>query len=186
MQVSNVGTSAFPDLTPVAGGSPPLTPDMLFTYCETQMNAVDQQAEAYFTNAQKNNQVQADIGQAMDGVRSLQAEMKNGLVDDSEKVDAIRGQLEGLQQECPAEYGQIQDAIDVLMTGNDTKVSSDEAQKVLDTLSGINQDLQSDNQMTMIHLQSAMSAREQVIQLTTNLLQTINDSETKVITNIHS
>jgi hypothetical protein len=185
MQVSSVGSSAFPDLTPVAGGSTTLTPDELFAYCETQMNDIDQQAGSYFNEAQTNNDVQTAIGNAMSDVRTLQAKMKNGLVNDPE-VDQIRDQLQQIQTEYPAESSTIQNAIDVLTTGNDTLLSSNEAQQVMDTLSGVNQDIGSDNQMSMIHLQSAMSAREQVIQLTTNILQTINDSETKVIANIHS
>jgi len=185
MQVSSVVAPPFPDLTPVAGGSTTLTPDELFSYCETQMNDIDQQAGSYFDEAQTNNQVQSDLGNAMSQIRALQAKMKNGLVDDS-SVTQIRDQLQQIQTECPAEASTIQSAIDVLMTGNDTLVSSNEAQQAMDTLSGVNQDIGSDNQMSMIHLQSAMSAREQVIQLTTNILQTINDCETKVITNIHS
>ena len=58
MQVNSVGSSAFPDLTSVAGGSTTLTPDELFTYCETQMNDIDQQAGSYFDEAQTNNDVQ--------------------------------------------------------------------------------------------------------------------------------
>jgi hypothetical protein len=185
MQVNSVGSSAFPDLTPVAGGSTTLTPDELFAYCETQMNDIDQQAGSYFNEAQTNNDVQSAIGNAMSEIRSLQANMKNGLINDP-MVDQVRDQLQAIQQQYPAEAPTIQNAINVLMTGNDTTLSSNEAQQVMDTLSGVNQDIGSDNQMSMIHLQSAMSAREQVIQLTTNILQTIDDCETKVITNIHS
>ena len=121
----------------------------------------------------------------MSEIRTLQANMKNGSVNDP-MVDQVRDQLQAIQQQYPAEAPTIQNAINVLMTGNDTILSTNEAQQVMDTLSGVNQDIGSDNQMSMIHLQSAMSAREQVIQLTTNILQTINDCETKVITNIHS
>src|SRR5579859_7248215 len=134
------------------------------------MNEIDQQAGAYFSEAQTNNQVQSDLGNAMSQLRSLQAKMKNGMVNDP-AVNQIRDQLQQIQLECPSQASTIQNAINVLTTGNDTLLSSNEAQQVMDTLSGVNQDIGSNNQMSMIHLQSAMSAREQVIQLTTNILQ---------------
>ena len=177
-----------------SGDAASLTPDELFAYCEGQMNAIDSQAQDFFQQAQTNNQVESQISDAMSKVKTLQTEMTskstNG-VNDPDTYHAIDSELHDVQTTLASsgdteDAATVQQAISVLETGNDTAVSSDEAQKVIDILSSVNSNLGSDNQMSMIHLQSAMSEREQVIQLTTNMLQTLNDSATKVITNIHS
>ncbi|MCL2448507.1 MAG: hypothetical protein FWD17_06130 [Polyangiaceae bacterium] len=179
MQVTSATTS------PYAGGGTELTADDLFAYCEAQTSSIDGEAQTFFTDAENNDKAQAAINQAMADVRTLQTKMSGGSFTGDE-VTQLSDELKTLEQNYPAESSQIQSAIDTVNNGGDTKLTSDEAQRVLDTLSGVTQDFQSDNQMTMIKLQSAMSEREQAIQLTTNILQTLNDSETKVITNIHS
>jgi hypothetical protein len=185
MQVTTVGTSTFPDTTSVSGRAVSLTPDELFEYCETQMNEIDTQANGYFARSEQNNQAQQTLSDVMSKVRELQTKMQNGQVT-TDELPALESELATAQTQYPADSDTLQSAIAVLKTGNDKILSNDDAQKILDTLSSVNTDIGSDNQMAMIHLQSAMSNREQVIQLTTNILQTMNDSESKVLGNIHS
>jgi hypothetical protein len=184
MQVTSVGTTSPVDTMAEIDDTTTLTPDALFAYCQSQMNNIDGQANGYFADAKNNNDMQNKIVQVMAEVRKLQTESS---ADGDPAVNSIQSELQGIVDNLsdPKEKAAVQSAIGVLMTGNDTKVSDDEAQKVIDTLTSVNSQLGSDNQMTMIHLQSAMSQREQAIQLTTNMLQTINDCESKVIANIH-
>jgi hypothetical protein len=190
MQVTSVATTPSADPASLANDNVPLTPEMLFAFCESQMGVMDKQANDYFTEAQKNNDLQSAVANTLGDLHNLQKEMKGDLVDDAPLVNKIQGDLTNLKNALPdnltQESSTIDGAISVLMNGNDTKVSSSEAQNVIDTLNSVNTDISSNNSLVMIHLQSAMSQREQVIQLTTNILQTIDDSASKVVGNIHS
>lgn len=191
MQVNSASPSTFPDTTPVSDPSVGLTDDDMFSYCEAQMNSIDSTVTGYVSDQNTNVHVKQAIGQAMDELRAWQAKMgASGVQTDHDEVEKIKAELEQIQAQYPAGASSIQGAIDTLTTngmgGTDDTVSSGDIDKMLSTLSDVNNGIDSNNQMAMIHLQSAMSQRQQVIQLTTNILQALNDSDAKVIANIHS
>jgi Tol biopolymer transport system component len=192
MQVSSIGTTSIPTSTAESGdGTTALTSD-LFAYCESQINTIDTEADGYFNNAQNNTTIQNDLGAAQATVETLQAEAEGhgGSINDATNVDQAQTQLKALAAAYPAAASQINDAISTLTTdgkgGTDTTVSTSDCESILNSLSDVGNQLNSDNQMQMISLQSAMSDREQAIELTTNILQVVDQSATKVIANIQS
>jgi hypothetical protein len=192
MQVSSLSTTSIPTSAADGGdGTTTLTSD-LFSYCESQINTIDSEAETYFNNAQDNTTIQNDLSAAQGTVQNLlsEAEGHGGSFNDPTNVNLAQTQLQALASAYPAAASQINEAIDTLTTngqgGTDTTVSTSDCESILNTLSDVGTQLSSDNQMQMIALQSAMSDREQAIELTSNILQTVNDSATKVIANIQS
>jgi hypothetical protein len=192
MQVSSINTTSMPTSTTESGdGTTALTSD-LFSYCESQINTIDTEAEGYFNSAQNNTTIQDDLSTAQGTVQKLlaEAETNGGSINDATNVDQAQTQLQALAAAYPAAASQINDAISTLTTngkgGTDTTVSTSDCESILNTLSDVGTQLSSDNQMQMINLQSAMSDREQAIELTSNILQVVDESATKVIANIQS
>jgi len=191
MQVSSINTTP---AAPAADGGEDssLFSSDLFAYCQTQMNNIDSEVDGYFDTQQTNSSIQNDLDTALSAVETLQqnAAANNGATNDPTAVASITQQLQALAAEYPSGAAQIQNAITTLNTngqgGTDTTVSTADCASIINTLSDVGNQLSSDNQMQMINLQSAMSDREQVIELTTNILQTVDDTATKVIANIQS
>lgn len=192
MQVSSIGTSTVPNSTAAGSdGTNSFTSD-LFSYCESQINGIDTEAESYFNGAENNTSIQNDLSAASSTVQTLLAEASGhgGSFNDAANVDQAQSQLEALAAAYPSAATQINGAISTLTTdgkgGTDTTVSTSDCESIINTLNDIQTQLNSDNQMQMINLQSAMSDREQAIELTTNILQVVDQSATKVIANIQS
>jgi hypothetical protein len=189
VQIQPLSTTST-DLTSVSDPEG-LTADEMFTYCEAQMNSIDASVSGYVQTQDNNLGVKQSLGQIMDDLRSWQSQMGGSPSQtNADEVNKIQAELTSLQAQYPAGASAIQDVIQTLTTdgkgGTDDVVSSTDIDNMLSSLSDIANGIDSNNQMAMIQLQSAMSQREQVIELTTNILQTLNDSQTKVITNIHS
>jgi hypothetical protein len=178
----------------LGGSDASIPPDEIFVYCQEQMDSIDDEADDYFNQQQSNNQVKSILSSAAAAVRNLETEASTGTnggkVNDPAAVAAIQAQLQQIAQQYPAAADQIHDAIATLTTsGNGTKdnvVSTADCDSIQSTLTAVGVQIDADNSMGMIRLQSAMSARQQVIELTTNIMQTVSDSGTKVINNIHS
>lgn len=192
MQVSSIGTTAIPTSTAESGDATDALTSDLFSYCESQINSIDSQAEGYFDSVQDNNTTQQDLAAAQGTIETLQAEAEGhgGSINDATNVNQAQSQLQALAAAYPAAASQINDALSTLTTdgkgGTDTTVSTSDCESILNTLSDVGNQLNSDNQMQMISLQSAMSDREQAIELTSNILQAVDDSASKVIANIQS
>jgi hypothetical protein len=189
MQVSATSTPP----TTSASLSEPTSADAmtsdLFAYCEAQMSSIDTQAEAYFSSAQQNNGTQQQITKISSQIGVFQSEMEGNSTATDPNVPAVGQEIQALESQpglSQADVAALQSAYKDVMNGNDDKISATEAQNAIDSLTAVSQNLGSDNQMAMISLQSAMSTREQVIQMTTNILQVVNDSASKVLANIHS
>lgn len=192
MQVSSISATSIPGSTDATDGSTSLTSSDLFAYCQAQMDTIDSEVDGYFNAQQDNNSIQSSLNDALGAVETLQqqATANGGTVNDATAVNSIQQTLQGIASEYPAGAAQIQDAINTLTTngqgGTDTTVSSSDCASIINTLTDVSTQLGSDNQMDMINLQSAMSDREQAIELTSNILQTVDDSANKVIANIQS
>ncbi|HXX66436.1 MAG TPA: hypothetical protein VEK07_04610 [Polyangiaceae bacterium] len=192
MQVSSVSTTQAPDSSAEGDGDTSLMSSDLFAYCQAQMDTIDSEVDGYFNAQQDNNSIQNSLNDALSAVEGLQqqATANGGTTNDATAVNSIEQTLQGIASEYPAGATQIQNAINTLTTngqgGTDTIVSSSDCASIINTLTDVSTQLGSDNQMDMINLQSAMSDREQAIELTSNILQAVDDSANKVIANIQS
>jgi hypothetical protein len=192
MQVSSIGTTPVPGSTDETTVGTSLLSSDLFTYCQSQMDTIDNEVDGFFNAQQNNNEIQTGLGNVLSIVQKLQTEAtaSGGMVNDATDVNSAAATLQSLISEYPEGATQLQNALDTLTTngkgGTDTTVSTSDCASIINTLTNVGTQLSSDNQMQMINLQSAMSDREQAIELTTNILQTVDQSATKVIANIQS
>jgi hypothetical protein len=69
-------------------------------------------------------------------------------------------------------------------TEHDSTIDADEMQGYVNQLQSATSSLNSSSELGMINLQSLMSQRQTAIQLTTNLVQTLGDTDQKVVGNI--
>lgn len=191
MQVSSISATSVPSDADTSEGTSLLSSD-LFAYCQAQINTIDDEVDGFFDSQQSNNSIQNSLNDALGDLNTLQqsATAAGGTINDAADVNKIQQLLEGIASAYPSGAQQIQDAINTLTTngqgGTDTIVSTSDCASIINTLTDVGTQLSSDNQMQMINLQSAMSDREQAIELTSNILQTVDQSATKVIGNITS
>ena len=61
---------------------------------------------------------------------------------------------------------------------------ADEAQEYITTVQGVQSNMSSDSELSMISLQSLMSQRQTAVQLTTNLMQSLDDQAKDIAQNI--
>jgi hypothetical protein len=164
-----------------------LTPDAFFAYCEAQMSGIDAEASAYFNQQQSSNVAKQTLNTI---AGALQGYTQSG-INTQEEVDGMNAQFVLLESQYPQAKDQIEQMrfqlnTDGTPTGTDGVVTAGEVQKLISELNDLSTQMDSANQLSMIKLQSAMSAREQVIQLTSNILEAVDSGDSKVIGNIHS
>jgi hypothetical protein len=69
-------------------------------------------------------------------------------------------------------------------TQGDNDYSADEAQGYIATVQSIHDNMNTDSELTMINIQSLMSQRQTAVQLTTNLMQSLDDQAKQIAQNI--
>ena len=184
MSVSPVTTTTSTDPN-VADSAAGLPPDAFFAYCEAQMNGIDAEASGYFDQQQSSNVAKQTLNTI---VGELQSNTKG--FDDQDKVNDLTAQLSTLETQYPQATAQIEQMKTLLNTNlkgsTDANVGADDVQSLITQLNDLSTQMDSANQLSMIKLQSAMSAREQVLQLTSNILEAVDTGDSKVIGNIHS
>jgi hypothetical protein len=185
MSVSPVTTTTPTDPNAAADSAAGLPPDAFFAYCEAQMNGIDAEASGYFDQQQSSNVAKQTLNTIV-GV--LQSNTKG--FDDQDKVNDLTTQLSTLETQYPQATAQIEQMKTLLNTNlkgsTDANVGADDVQSLITQLNDLSTQMDSANQLSMIKLQSAMSAREQVLQLTSNILEAVDTGDSKVIGNIHS
>jgi hypothetical protein len=184
--VSAIGIPSSVDPNAPADSTAGVPPDAFFAYCQAQMNGIDAEASGYFDQQQSSNVAKQTLNSI---VGELEGETKG--FNDQYEVDKLAGELQTLQSQYPQATVQIQQMIhqlttDGTATGTDAVVSANDVQQVITQLNDLSTQMDSANQLSMIKLQSAMSAREQVLQLTSNILEAVDSGDSKVIGNIHS
>ncbi|MET0593810.1 MAG: hypothetical protein ABW133_13995, partial [Polyangiaceae bacterium] len=71
-----------------------------------------------------------------------------------------------------------------LLTDGNNITSKEEMGSLINSTKSLQSDLNSNAELDMIHLQSLMSQRQTAIQLTTNILQSLNEQANKIVANI--
>jgi len=187
-----------------------LTPDTLMAYCQSRLNSIDSQVESSFNQQSAYNQERSDISDALQVLQSNPSgttdpatcrQMEQTIEDLVTKIKAIDPnspsipKLEQLHDNMMATgsgpYTDSNGTQHTFYTGNitgrndqDNDIGADEMNGFIKTLSGVNDDLNSNSELQMIQLQSLMSQRQTAIQLTTNLVQSLGDQTDKIAENI--
>ena len=174
-----------PDVTEVATAVegpvlPYLTPDAMLVYCQSRLTGINTQCREIMTRQDKNAKAQAAMGELLSTLYLYQeganAEQKQKIRDAYAKaIDAV-GSETALGQKLNKDLGTL----------NDQKDTSEKntVQSLINATKSHQSELNSDAEIDMIRLQSLMSQRQTAIQLTTNIIQSLNDQANKIVANI--
>jgi hypothetical protein len=163
-----------------------VTPDAMFVYCQTRLRGVDTQCRDIMAKQEKNAKVQTALGE----LQSAIAKKPEGYKESNPEAHRIIGAAfdRAIEAAGPnSELGQKLIAIrdNEFNAGNgDSVVNPEEMKSIENGVKTQQAALNSQSELDMIHLQSLMSQRQTAIQLTTNILQSLNDSTNKIVANI--
>jgi hypothetical protein len=170
-----------------------MTPEALLTYLSTRLGSLDGQMDQIFTRERASEKVRSELRQIQELLTTLptDANEQKGLPLD---LEAFKAKLEPHLANIAAENPDLADSIrtnlesdaQILSGGNggDDSYSTRELDATSTYLSTVSKDLESGSQMEMIQLQSLMGARQTAIQLSTNLVSALNESQKSVVSNI--
>lgn len=196
-----------------AGGEH-LTPEALLAYCTSRMNDLDAQIKTRFTEQQnKTNEAHIlnDVLAVYNGYANGQAAHAKYKDENDKEVDVLPGVINAGKRLCEL-YNQSSNAtvrIEILkayelMTGqkmpmdngsaNAAAVAPDREKiigldaaawaKKTDSVKNVQDDFSKSNELSMIQLQSIISQRQLAIQLTTQLMSSLNDGLKKITENV--
>jgi len=186
MSVSAVtGTSNYAS---IAFDQESLTPEGMMLYLSTRMEEVDGQINNLFDKQKASQDIRKELGKIQDELGKLKEDSDSkkilmpGQIEQNidaaiDRIAAINPELAENMRTDMKEKGQI-------LFQHDGQYVSQEVKASKGYLDSIVKDLDATAQMDMIRLQSHMSARQTAIQLSTNLIASMNDSTKAVVSNI--
>jgi hypothetical protein len=190
-------TSVTSTLDGIEANTANLSPDALMAYCQSRLDSIDGQVQTSFAEQKKNaaevTQIQA-VATMFKGLSSIDQNENSGGASGTAaqaNLDNAKASLQAVIDDIKNNDGDspVLTKLEATMaafenTMSDGNASQDEttsiAQQLSDAASGIN----SDSELQMVQLQSLMSQRQTAISLTTNLVQSLGDQESKIADNI--
>jgi len=169
-----------PDMPDITGAPalPYLTPDAMLVYCQSRLTGINTQCREIMTNQEKNAKAQASLGNLLTTLTRYQdgaSDVGKQDINDAyaKAIDGVGGPETALGKE--------------LIKDRDTLFNKAEKNDVASMISAAKShqaELNSDAEIDMIRLQSLISQRQTAIQLTTNIIQSLNDQANKIVANI--
>jgi hypothetical protein len=200
------------DVLPIDTAS--LSPEALMAYCQSRLDSIEGQVKSTFLTQEARNgetaavqQVLATLQKYSSGVAGGDSAGASKCADMEKAFHALITQLKSSGAPC-SDLGKLEQAYnDLVYTGTgpttdlpyvdpgtyppnqrgpqgDNVIDSEEMTGFIGTLQGCVNDLNSGSDLQMIQLQSLMSERQTAISLTTNLVQSLDDTLQKVAENI--
>jgi hypothetical protein len=166
-----------------------MTPDALIMYLSSRIGSVDEQMSDVFERQKNSEKVRTELRAIQEDLTKIQPdtdkqkEMVLDLAvtsDICKHIDTIALTDKPFADKLRAhlfEEGQV-------LGDNNLKYTTFELDASKDYLGFLAKDLESGAQMDMIQLQSMMGARQTAIQLSTNLIAALNESQKSVVSNI--
>jgi hypothetical protein len=160
---------------------PYLTPDAMLVYCQSRLTGINTQCSDIMTRQEKNANAQSALG---DLASTLSLYQESGVNDDVTKKQAVDN---AYQKAIDGVGGPTSPLGEKLANDHDTLFGSGDKNAMaalLNATKSHQSELNSDSEIDMIRLQSLMSQRQTAIQLTTNIVQSLNDQANKIVANI--
>jgi hypothetical protein len=193
--------------TPATSGLPEyLTPQSLVAYCECRLTSLDSQMQSIFNQQQSNASLTQAIDQVASDLNDLPQPAGSGTTITLTGADGAQIQsdyqaaiAEAKQQGQPQLAAQLQQDLCAFQSqatgdtiGPGTRVNfsksftleSDNVSSLSQNLKTYGSNLNSDSQMSMINLQSLMSQQQTAVELSTNLLQTLSQTDQNIASNL--
>jgi len=156
-----------------------LTPEALLGYCQSRLRDLDRSIQDRFASEQNTIKLQR-------GLNSLKTYIQEAAKDSSispsekEEIDRRIAALKDLTGDSD-----LKDRIDAVGVECVSNLTPDGATNgPIKGLDDIGKDLGSGRELTMIELQSVVSQRQTALQLTTNLMNAINQSSQNIVNNL--
>jgi hypothetical protein len=166
-----------------------MTPDSLIVYLNGRIGSVDDQMSDIFDRQKNSEKVRTElraIQQDLTKVTPNNDEQK-GLDLDSTVRDDILERIKNIEHTDPDLAADLRAHLisdGQILSNSDLRYDTFELNGTKDYLNLVSKDLESGSQMDMIQLQSLMGARQTAIQLSTNLISALNESQKSVVGNI--
>jgi hypothetical protein len=189
-----------------------LSPDALMAYCQSRLDSIDGQVRTSFEDQQKSTNEINQIDQALSALKTYASNgttdgatctaLENNLA-------SVISDIKNTDPSCAALPALTQTYNNMVWSGTggtnggpqfidgdkyppqhvgeksgDNDLSGDEIQSYIESLTGATATLNSGSELEMVNLQSLMSQRETAISLTTNLVESLGDQESKIADNI--
>jgi hypothetical protein len=170
-----------PDLDEVTGAPvlPYLTPDAMLVYCQSRLTGINTQCREIMTRQEKNAKAQAAAGDLLSTLYLYQ----DGAVEGSQRENVGLGYDKAIATagaDSPLGRKLIHDRDTLFKDPADKNTMA----SLINATKNHQSELNSDAEIDMIRLQSLMSQRQTAIQLTTNIVQSLNDQANKIVANI--
>jgi hypothetical protein len=192
--IDNLSASRLPPASSLLGSEnfnpDAMTPDSLLIYLSTRMGSLDGQMGDIFNRQKTAEKVRTDlrgIQEALTKVPTNTDETK--LLEDlsPEVIDEINAHLNNIEAIDPKLGADIRAHLRAdgqILSRDDDRYFTSELKATQDYLNLVGKDLESGSQMDMITLQSLMGARQTAIQLSTNLISALNESQKSIVANV--
>jgi hypothetical protein len=188
-----------------------LTPDALITYCDTRLSSLDAQMQTIFNQQEQSAATETALSNLASELNDLPQPSSssgsnptiavtvgqfNNLEGAYNAAIAAAGPTTALGQELSADLGTLAkgyvdsngNAVSVFATPADANQTYSISESIVTNLSQnvktYASDLSSDSQMQMINLQSMMSQQQTAVELSTNLLQTLSQTDQNIVSNL--
>ncbi|HMI88321.1 MAG TPA: hypothetical protein VK550_29765 [Polyangiaceae bacterium] len=172
-----------PEVDAVVGAPvlPYLTPDAMLVYCQSRLTGINTQCREIMTRQDKNAKAQAALGDLLSALYNHQDGYEKDTGVQQKLAEAYDRAIEAVGRDTPLAAQLTKDRNQWLTAGGDNK---EEMGSLINATKNHQSELNSDAEIDMIRLQSLMSQRQTAIQLTTNIVQSLNDQANKIVANI--
>jgi hypothetical protein len=159
-----------------------LTPDALMIYLQDRLSGLDTQVQSIFAKQQQTDKARQVCGRMNEIVATLP---EDGNLS-PEQAAAFRSLLDEYQQVDPANAQAARAAFTQggLLNAGDLDYKKSQFKKTQAFLDNHMSTLEANAQLNMIKLQSLMSNRQTAIQLSTNLISSLGESQKAIASNI--
>ena len=151
-----------------------LTAESLLLYIETKLKDLDEQIDVRMKNSNANSAYQEIVQKAAGSLGNSKVE-----AGDEGRKTAIRNALQEAIHDLagnPGVQAQVQTVLNDFNASAGDDVDTTEMGKLNSALGDIGKELNRSNEMSMITIQSLMSARQTAVQMTSNLMSSLNQT----------
>jgi hypothetical protein len=167
-----------------------MTPDALILYLSTRLGNVDGQMDEIFAREKAAEKVRGEVRELQKLLTALPTATDKAVpleISDPEFATDVNAHLNNIEAIDPRLGQAIREHLHKpgqICFGADNQFNTGERDASLDYLGMVSKDLESGSQMDMIALQSLMGARQTAIQLATNLVSALSESQKAIVSNI--
>ncbi len=169
----------------------PLSIDELILQCQQTMEKLDGQIRGKMSDQKERNDSLAALGKLSDLVSTCPT-VPAGAGPDAAKVsndllamkDANGASIDSKLDELARNHPELKDTIDAVRANVKDGLTAEEAKACGRAIDNASDSLRNDNETSMISLQSLVSKRSQALQMTSNLVNSMNESAKSVVQNI--